>query len=232
MFKLNNATGGYKKTTIIRDVSIFIAENEIVALLGRNGAGKTTAIKFALGLIDIFGGTTSIDEKELPASTARRVKVGIGYVPQGRNVFPRLTVLENVAAAAIACGHKRAEAEERALSDFPMLKPKANALAGSLSGGQQQVLAIARALATKPRILILDEPTEGVQPSIVDEIAEVIRKLNKEKGLAVLVAEQDLDFCMSLADRAYVMDKGVIARKATKTEILSDLELQHELLGV
>ena len=232
MFKLTNATGGYKKTTIIRDVSISISENEIVALLGRNGAGKTTAIKFALGLIDIFGGSTSIDGKELPASTAKRVKAGVGYVPQGRNVFPRLTVLENIAAAAIACGHRRDEAEERALSDFPMLKPKAGALAGSLSGGQQQVLAIARALATKPRILILDEPTEGVQPSIVDEIAEVIRNLNKDKGLAVLVAEQDLDFCLSLADRAYVMDKGVIAREASKSDILSDLELQHELLGV
>ena len=232
MFKLDNATGGYKKTTIIRDVSLSIAENEIVALLGRNGAGKTTVIKYALGLIDSFGGSASVDGKELPASTAKRVKAGIGYVPQGRNVFPRLTVLENVAAAAIACGHKRKDAEERALTDFPMLKPKANVLAGSLSGGQQQVLAIARALATKPRILILDEPTEGVQPSIVDEIAEVIRKLNSDNGLAVLVAEQDLDFCLSLAERAYVLDKGVIAREATKSEILSDKELQHELLGV
>lgn len=232
MFRLANATGGYKKTTIIRDVSLSIAENEIVALLGRNGAGKTTVIKYALGLIDTFGGSTSVDGKELPASTAKRVKAGIGYVPQGRNVFPRLTVLENVAAAAIACGHKRKDAEERALTDFPMLKSKANVLAGSLSGGQQQVLAIARALATKPRILILDEPTEGVQPSIVDEIAEVIRKLNSDKGLAVLVAEQDLDFCLSLADRAYVLDKGVIAREATKSEILSDKDLQHELLGV
>jgi ABC-type branched-subunit amino acid transport system ATPase component len=232
MFKLTNATGGYKKTTIIRDVSLSIAENEIVALLGRNGAGKTTVIKYAMGLIDAFGGSTSIDGKELPVSTAKRVKAGIGYVPQGRNVFPRLTVLENVAAAAIACGHNRKDAEERALSDFPMLKPKASVLASSLSGGQQQVLAIARALATKPRILILDEPTEGVQPSIVDEIAEVIRKLNRDKGLAVLVAEQDLDFCLSLADRAYVLDKGVIAREATKSEILSDMELQHELLGV
>lgn len=232
MFKLTNATGGYKKTTIIRNVSLSIADKEIVALLGRNGAGKTTAIKFAMGLIDAFGGSTSIDDKELPSSTAKRVKAGIGYVPQGRNVFPRLTALENIAAAAIACGHNRKDAEERALNDFPMLKPKADVLAGSLSGGQQQVLAIARALATKPRILILDEPTEGVQPSIVDEIAELIRKLNHDKGLAVLVAEQDLDFCLSLADRAYVLDKGVIAREATKTEILNDLELQHELLGI
>jgi ABC-type branched-subunit amino acid transport system ATPase component len=232
MFKLTNATGGYKKTTIIRDVSLSIAENEIVALLGRNGAGKTTVIKYVMGLIDAFGGSTSIDGKELPNSTAKRVKAGIGYVPQGRNVFPRLTVLENVAAAAIACGHNRKDAEERALSDFPMLKPKANVLASSLSGGQQQVLAIARALATMPRILILDEPTEGVQPSIVDEIAEVIRKLNSDNGLAVLVAEQDLDFCLSLANRAYVLDKGVIAREATKSEILGDMELQHELLGV
>lgn len=232
MFKLTNATGGYKKTTIIRNVSLSIADKEIVALLGRNGAGKTTAIKFAMGLIDASGGSTSIDDKELPSSTAKRVKAGIGYVPQGRNVFPRLTALENIAAAAIACGHNRKDAEERALNDFPMLKPKADVLAGSLSGGQQQVLAIARALATKPRILILDEPTEGVQPSIVDEIAELIRKLNHDKGLAVLVAEQDLDFCLSLADRAYVLDKGVIAREATKTEILNDLELQHELLGI
>ena len=211
MFVISNATGGYKKTTIIRDVTISVGDREMVALLGRNGAGKTTVIKYALGLIDMFAGTTSLDGKTMSSSTARRVKAGIGYVPQGRFVFPRLTVSENIAAAAVACGHNRTDAIDLALSDFPILKDKVSSLADGLSGGQQQILAIARALATKPRILILDEPTEGVQPSIVDEIAGVLRRLNGERGLAVLVAEQDLDFCLSLAERAYVLDKGTVA---------------------
>ncbi|MES9906086.1 MAG: ABC transporter ATP-binding protein [Sedimenticola sp.] len=232
MFAISNATGGYKKTTIINDVSIRVGEGEIVALLGRNGVGKTTLIKYALGLIDIFEGSVWLEGHALPASTAKRVKMGLGYVPQGRFVFPRLTVPENIAAAAVACGHDRRKSVEQAFSDFPILEAKASALAGSLSGGQQQILAIARALATQPKILILDEPTEGVQPSIIDEIAGILIRLNRERGLSIIVAEQDLDFCLSLADRAYVMDNGCIAQETTKEKLLADKDLLHELLGV
>jgi ABC-type branched-subunit amino acid transport system ATPase component len=232
MFAINDATGGYRKTVIVRDATIAVKAGEIVALLGRNGTGKTTLLKYAMGLIDRFSGSVSVDGAALPAATAKRVKAGLGYVPQGRYVFPRLTAGENIAAAAVACGHDRKQAVRQALADFPMLAPKIDALAGDLSGGQQQVLAMARALATRPKVLLLDEPTEGVQPSIIDEIAGILKKLNQERGLAILVAEQDLDFCLSLAERAYIMDKGTIVRETTRAELGSDRSLLHELLGV
>ena len=232
MLELHKATGGYHNTVVIRDANLKVNSNEIVSLLGRNGVGKTTLIKYILGLIDAVEGEVRIDGIRLPNSTAKRVKAGIGYVPQGRFVFPRLNVKENIAAAAIACGHSKAEAIDSSFSEFPILKEKADNLAGSLSGGQQQILAIARALATKPKFLILDEPTEGVQPSIIDEIAGLLIKLNETKNLAILVAEQDLDFCLSISNKAYIMDKGTIAQQTTKDELLENKELLQELLGV
>ena len=232
MFEIANATGGYGKTTIIHDISLKVATGEFVALLGRNGVGKTTLLKFAMGLIDVFDGSVSIDGIPLPPSTSRRARAGLGYVPQGRYVFPRLTVTENIAAAAIGCGIDRKEAVERAFSKFPILNEKAQALAGSLSGGQQQILAIARALATGPKVLMLDEPSEGVQPSIVDEIADILMDMKQESTLSIVLAEQNLDFCLALAERAYIIDNGMIARESTRDELLADKQLLHELLGV
>lgn len=232
MFEISDARGGYKKTVIIRGASLFVGEKECVALLGRNGVGKTTLLKYAMGLTQSFGGEVRLDGSKLPPSPAKRAKAGIGYVPQGKFLFPRLTVTENIVAAAVACGHKKAETIDRIFSDFPILAERPHQLAGSLSGGQQQILAIGRALATKPRILLLDEPTEGVQPSIIDEIAGILVRLNKEQDLAILVAEQDLDFCFSIANRAYVMDQGTIKHTTSKEELLDNKELLHELLAV
>ena len=232
MFEISDARGGYKKTVIIRGASLSVGEKECVALLGRNGVGKTTLMKYAMGLVRSFGGEVYLDGSKLPASPARRAKAGIGYVPQGKYLFPRLSVAENIIVAAVACGHNKAEALDRIFADFPILAERPHQLAGSLSGGQQQVLAIGRALATKPRILLLDEPTEGVQPSIIDEIAGILVRLNQEQDLAILVAEQDLDFCLSIAEKAYVMDQGVIKQTTSKEELLSNKELLQELLAV
>ena len=232
MFEISKAKGGYKKVTIIHDASLSVGESEIVALLGRNGAGKTTLIKYAMGLVDNFSGSVSINGDTLPQSTSKRVKMGLGYVPQGRYVFPRLSVPENIVAAAIACGHDRNKSVDDAFADFPILAEKKDALAGNLSGGQQQILAIARALATKPKVLLLDEPTEGVQPSIIDEIGGILDRLNKERGLSILIAEQNLDFCLSLADRAYILNNGTITEETTRDNLLKNKALLHELLGV
>jgi len=232
MFEISDAMGGYKKTVIIRGASLFVGDKEIVALLGRNGAGKTTLMKYAMGMIRSFGGEVYMDGSELPASPARRAKAGMGYVPQGKFLFPRLTVTENIVAAAVACGHNKSKTIDRIFSDFPILAERPNQLAESLSGGQQQILAIGRALATKPRVLLLDEPTEGVQPSIVDEISDILIRLNNQQGLAIFVAEQNLDFCFSIADRAYVMDQGTIKHTTSKEELLNNKELLNELLGV
>jgi len=232
MFKIANATGGYGKTTIIRDISLEVGEGEIVALLGRNGVGKSTVMRYAAGLIAPTEGHVEIAGNKLPNVAAKRAKQGLGYVPQGRYVFPRMTVTENIAVAAATHGYNPKMMVEEMLADFPMLIPKVNDLAGGLSGGQQQVLALARALATRPKFLLLDEPTEGVQPSIIDEMSGVLKRINQEHNLAILVAEQDLDFCLSIAKRAYVMEKGKINRSIDRDSLRADTALQKELLGV
>ena len=232
MFKVVNATGGYGKTTIIRDVSLSVNEGEIVALLGRNGVGKSTLMRYATGLIPAMDGQVEIDGKVAPNASAKRAKMGLGYVPQGRFVFPRMSVVENIAVAAASSGYNPKNTVAEFLKDFPILMPKAHDLAGGLSGGQQQILALARALATRPKILLLDEPTEGVQPSIIDEMAGILKRINQEQGIAILVAEQDLDFCLSIAGRAYVMEKGQIQMEIDKESLLADKSLQQELLGV
>lgn len=232
MFKVSNATGGYGKTTIIRNVSLEVRSGEIVALLGRNGVGKSTLMRYATGLVKAAAGSIEIDGKSAPPSPAKRARLGLGYVPQGRFVFPRMTVTENIAVAAASNGFNPKATVEELLVDFPLLKPKASDLAGGLSGGQQQVLALARALAIRPKILLLDEPTEGVQPSIIDEMAGVLKQINKERQISVLVAEQNLDFCLSIAERAYVMEKGAIRMETDRDRLRADKSLQQELLGV
>lgn len=232
MFKIISATGGYGKTTIIRDVSIEIAAGETVALLGRNGVGKSTLMRFATATIPAMAGKVEIDGRVAPNTPEGRARLGLGYVPQGRFVFPRMTVAENIAVAAAANGHDHRAAVADAIAEFPILKPKVNDLAGGLSGGQQQILALARALAIQPRILLLDEPTEGVQPSIIDEMAGILKRISAERGIAVLVAEQDLDFCLSVATRAYVMEKGQIKLAISRDDLRADTLLQKELLGV
>lgn len=232
MFKISGATGGYGKTTIIRDVSIEVGAGEVVALLGRNGVGKSTLMRFATGLIRAEAGSVEIDGQAAPSAPAKRARLGLGYVPQGRFVFPRMSVTENIAVAAAANGYSAKETVAAMLADFPLLRPKADDLAGGLSGGQQQVLALARALATRPKILLLDEPTEGVQPSIIDEMAGILKRINQEQGIAILVAEQNLDFCLSIAERAYVMEKGAISMETDRDSLRADKALQQELLGV
>ena len=148
--------------------------------------------------------------------------MGLGYVPQGRFVFPRMTVSENIAVAAASNGFDPKRTVDEMMNDFPLLAPKASDLAGGLSGGQQQILVLARALAIRPKILLLDEPTEGVQPSIIDEMAGILKRINKEREIAILVAEQNLDFCLSIAERAYVMEKGVIRMETDRDSLRSD----------
>jgi len=232
VLRVSDASGGYAGTVIIRDVNIEIADGEMVALLGRNGTGKTTLLKYMMGLVVAQSGSVELDGYKLPGSPARRARAGLGYVPQGRQVFPRLTVRENIIAAASACRRDQRRAIQQVFNMFPVLAARPNILAGSLSGGQQQILAIGRALATEPKFLLLDEPTEGVQPSIVDEIEQILARLNREHGIAVLLAEQNLDFAASVTGRAYIMDKGRIAHSTSRDELLADKRILHELLGV
>ncbi|MFN7309238.1 MAG: urea ABC transporter ATP-binding subunit UrtE, partial [bacterium] len=202
--KLNQYYGG---SHILRDVSLTVPTGACTVLLGRNGVGKTTLLKTVMGLVPAKSGAVTLDGVDLSTlAPYQRVRLGIGYVPQGREIFNRLTVEENLLMGlAPVSGSAARKVPEHILETFPVLKQMLRRRGGDLSGGQQQQLAIGRALAANPRVLILDEPTEGIQPSIIKEIGAVIRRLVTESKMAVLLVEQYYDFAESLADGYAVM---------------------------
>lgn len=219
---------------MLHGLDLEVASGRLVVLLGRNGVGKTTLLKTIMGLVPQRAGDIRLDDTSLDGlATHQRAARGVGFVPQGRQLFLGLSVLENVAAAAPT--RRRSEARRIAaevLDEFPVLAPKLSAKAGTLSGGQQQMVAIARALVAEPKLILLDEPTEGIQPSIVDEIGALLLRLRDERGLTLLMAEQNLGFATGLADSLLLMTKGRIVRTVSAGELLEDKELQHEFLGV
>ena len=199
---------------ILRGVTFEVNLGEVVCLMGRNGVGKTTALRTIMGLRAKRAGTLTFNGNSLDqVNTAKRAFAGIGYVPQGRDIFPHLTVEENLRVGILL--HPRPAAEvkqelERIYSLFPVLKSMLARKGGVLSGGQQQQLAIARALLTCPKLLMLDEPTEGIQPSIIDEIGDTLKRLRRDGSLAILLVEQFVDFCRDVGDRFYAMDRGTV----------------------
>ena len=206
-------------------------DGTIVAVLGRNGAGKTTLLRAIMGLIPCRAGRIGIGGIDLtPLPAHQRARLGLGYVPQGREVFPGLTVMENLRMGARLAPDSRAALEE-VLDEFSLLREKRDARGGSLSGGQQQLLALGRALASRPRVLLMDEPSEGIQPSLVAQLAEHVRGIHA-RGLTVVLVEQNLEFAAALARQAYVMDKGRIVRALETAAILADTDLAREYLGV
>jgi urea transport system ATP-binding protein len=234
VLRIDQLRAGYGRTQVLHGVSMTIAQGDMVAVLGRNGVGKTTLLKAIIGAVATTGGEIWLDDRDLTRTRAhQRARGGIAYVPQGRDIFPRLTVLDNLRVAAYGTRQRAwSQATAEILDEFPVLREKASRLGGSLSGGQQQILALARALMTAPRVLLLDEPSEGVQPSIVDQIAETVRRINAERGITVVLVEQNLDFATRIASCAYVMAKGEIVRELAADEMLNDVALQHEYLGV
>ena len=234
MLKLSNLAAGYKRTTVLTGFNLAIKSGEIIAAMGRNGVGKSTLLRTIAGTLPLQSGSITFDDKDISHKQAHeRARMGIAYVPQGREIFPNLTVLENLKVAGYASRQLDLNLKlEEIFSEFPGLAEKRNLRGGSLSGGQQQILALARALLTNPKLLLLDEPTEGVQPSIIEQIAEIIRRINTEKKITVLLVEQNLDFAANLAERAILVDKGQVRREISATEILHDRDLQREYLGI
>ena len=209
MFKIDQLSCGYGQSQILHDLDLHVAKREIVAVMGRNGMGKTTLFKSLMGILPQWQGQVSVDGHEVSAlETHERVARGIAYVPQGRMIFPSMSVLENIQTGLPASARGKVPEDLYAL--FPVLYDMQSRKGGNLSGGQQQQLAIARALATNPKVLLLDEPTEGIQPSIIKDIGRAIRSLRDQTGLAILLVEQYLDFCRELADHVYIMDRGEI----------------------
>jgi urea transport system ATP-binding protein len=204
---------GYGESPVVRDVSLEVSPGQVVCLMGRNGVGKTTLLKSIMGLLRPSQGQLFFEGQEIthwPAS--RRARAGIGYVPQGRGIFPYLTVYENLLMGFEASAERKPDraALDEVFTLFPMLKQFRRRAAGALSGGQQQQLAFARVLVRRPKLLLLDEPTEGIQPSIMAEIEDLILKLHRQGEMTILLVEQFLDFALSVGNAFYVMETGAI----------------------
>ncbi len=213
MLTVENLDQYYGGSHILRKLSFEVKTGQVTALLGRNGVGKSTLLKCLMGLVPAASGTVTFDGREITREPPyRRVRAGIGYVPQGREIFPRLTVPENL-LMGLAPKHAGTSLPLRIFEMFPVLKQMLKRRGGDLSGGQQQQLAIGRALAAAPKLLILDEPTEGIQPSIIKDIERAIRALAEEGSMAILLVEQYYDFARSLADQYLVMERGEFIKR-------------------
>lgn len=214
---------GYATGDVLQDVSVRLDDGEIVGVIGRNGVGKSTLMRTLIGLLPARRGTIRLRGEDLTRLPAEeRARRGLGYVPQGREVFPAMTVHDNLRTGAFIGGGRTAPDFGLVHGYFPVLRERSRQLAGTLSGGQQEMLAIARALIASPGILLLDEPSDGVQPSIVQEIGEAILDLNRSRGLSVLMVEQNLDLMQRVAQRAYVLDKGMIIASLDSDEVRNE----------
>jgi len=223
--KLNQC---YGQSHTLRDLYLSIAPRACVSLIGRNGVGKTTLLKCIMGLLSLDSGKIIYDDTDLAGEPAyARVPMRIGYVPQGRLIFPLLTVEENLLVGLGALSDDEQYLPDLIFEVFPVLKNMLKRRGGDLSGGQQQQLAIARALAIRPRLLLLDEPTEGIQPNLVQEIAEIVIHLNRELGLTVLVVEQKLPFVRRVASDFHIMTKGTIVAGGKMEELSESIIAEH-----
>jgi urea transport system ATP-binding protein len=228
MLSLSNISVSYDGSRILRGVNLTVPQNSLVCLMGRNGVGKTTTLKSIMGLVTPDAGEVVFDGKMLTMlKPDARSRAGIGYVPQGRDIFPHLTVWENLKISLVVHGAKANGQVDRVLELFPNLKEFLQRKGGVLSGGQQQQLAIARALLTDPKILILDEPTEGIQPNIIDLIGETLVKIKKEGKISILLVEQYLDFCLGVGDNFYIMDRGAVVASGPMSELNNETVRRH-----
>jgi urea transport system ATP-binding protein len=228
MLKLSNISVSYDGSRILRGVNLDVPERSLVCLMGRNGVGKTTTLKSIVGLVKPDAGSVQLGSDELVGlKPDQRARLGIGYVPQGRDIFPHLTVWENLKVSLVVHGAKANGQVDRVLELFPVLKEMLQRKGGVLSGGQQQQLAIARALLTDPKILILDEPTEGIQPNIIDLIGETLLKIKAETKISILLVEQCLDFCLDVGDTFYIMDRGAIVAEGPISKLTEDIVKLH-----
>jgi len=207
MFRVDNLNVYYGESHVIRDTSFILAEGETLAIMGRNGMGKTTLLKALIGVLPVRAGSITLQGQDITRKKSyERVAAGIGYVPQGRMIFPYLTVEENI-LAGLDSG-KAGTVPQYIYETFPALQQMRRRQGGNLSGGQQQQLAIARALVSEPEILLLDEPTEGIQPSIIKDIARTLNRLKGERKFSMVVSEQVLSFTMEIADRFLIIERG------------------------
>lgn len=224
MLELVDVDAYYGTSRVLQRVSLSVADGELLFVLGRNGVGKTTLLRTILGLMDRASGSIRLDGADLTRSrTDQRAKAGLGYVPQGRGILPRFSVLENLRLGLFANKHPSRGVEEKVLEMFPMLREHARRLGGNLSGGQQQQLAIGRALMTEPTLMLFDEPTEGIQPNIVEEIEGTILKLNRDRGMTMMIVEQNVAFARRAAHRFVILERGSVVADGAPEKLTDEL---------
>lgn len=235
MLKVTNLNAWYGDVQVLYDVNIEVKEKEIVTILGSNGAGKTTLMKTICGVETKRSGEIEFEGQSLmKVPSYHLVTKGITLTPEGRHLFPELTVKENLMLGAFAFKDKAKQKDnyEWILSMFPRLKERLNQYAGTMSGGEQQMCAIARALMSNPKFLMLDEPSLGLAPNIVDKVFDVVKKINKEKGITIVIVEQNANIALSTADRGYVLENGIIRMNGDAKEMLASSEIQKLYLGL
>ena len=233
LLSMQGVDAGYGESAVLRNIDLDVLPGQVVCLMGRNGVGKTTLMRTIMGLIRPMRGKLTFEGEEMTAwPTSRRARAGLGYVPQGRGIFPYLTVFENLLMGFEATPSRSADKNslEEVYELFPMVKQFRHRQAGMLSGGQQQQLAFARVLVRRPKLLLLDEPTEGIQPSIMAEIEELILKLHQEGQMAILLVEQFMDFALSVGNAFYVMETGAIVMQGAAGEF--EAERAKEYLAI
>lgn len=232
ILEVSDLRAGYATGDVLQGVSVSVGQGEVVGVLGRNGVGKSTLMRSVIGLLRARRGTVRFKGRDVTAEGAdRRARRGMGYVPQGREIFPHMSVLDNLRMGRFVNAGGGSFALDEVYGYFPFLRERARQRGGTLSGGQQEMLAIARALVNGPELLLLDEPSDGVQPSIVQEIGAFVAELVRRKPIGVLLVEQNIDLVQTAAHRAYVMDKGRVVASITRDELL-DTERVAEFLAI
>ena len=232
MLNVTGLSAGYGDIPVLHHISMTIASGESLGILGHNGMGKTTFLRSLIGALKPTEGSVLLDGLDVTRMAPHgRARLGMAYVPQGREIFATLSVRDNLRMGLVKTRQTTADQLDALLADFPRLMPLLDRAGGSLSGGEQQLLALARALAGKPRVLLLDEPTEGIQPSIIDEIAETLTSLRDRLGLTIVLVEQNLDFIATVSQRVLVIKRGRLGEEIPR-EHLSDLAVMSEYTGV
>jgi branched-chain amino acid transport system ATP-binding protein len=232
MLEINNLYSGYNKIKVLEDINIKVPDGQIIVVIGRNGAGKSTLLNTISGLVKIKSGSILMDGEKIPSAPHKIVASGITQIPEGRRIFPSLTIEENlIMGGYLATGSEISSRKEEVYSTFPILKERYHQQAGTLSGGEQQMLAMGRGMMANPKIMLLDEPSLGLAPLIFAQVFDLVKKLNQERNMTIVLVEQNAAIALGMADYAYVLEDGKIVIEGMGCDLIADPKVRAAYLG-